>query len=101
MYKIPCRCEKTVYVGETWRKWKTRKKEHEIKLRLTSEDLKNGKLATAHDRMRKEDGGLARHSVECLSEVDWQNTTNVSKECSLRQRKVKEEIESLIKRDAL
>ena len=45
--------------------------------------------------MRKEDGGLARHSVECLSEVDWQNTKIVSKECTLRQRKVKEEIDSL------
>ena len=45
--------------------------------------------------MGKEDGGLARHSVNCLSEVDWKIQVIVNKECSLRQRKVKERIESL------
>ena len=39
-------------------------------MRLTNEDLKNGKLAVAKGRMEKDDGGLARHSVECVSEVD-------------------------------
>ena len=78
VYKIPCKCEKAVYVGETWRQLKTRKKEHESKVRLTNEDIKNGKLAAANERMGKEDGGLARHSVDCLSGVDWENTRVVA-----------------------
>ena len=54
---------------------KTReKKEHESKVRLTNVDRKNGKIATANERIGKEDGGFARHSVECVSEVDWENT---------------------------
>ncbi len=84
-----------MYIGETWRLLKTRRKEHESKVRLTKEDIENGRIAAANERMGKEDGGLARHSVNCLSEVDWKNTSIVSKECSLRQRKVKEGIESL------
>ena len=52
VYKIP-------YVGETWRLLKTRKKEHESKVRLTNEDIKNGNLTMANERMGKEDGGLA------------------------------------------
>ena len=39
--------------------------------------------------MGKEDG------VECLSEVNWENTKAMSKECDLRRRKVNERIESL------
>ena len=95
VYKIPCKCEKAVYVGETWRQLKTRKKEHESKVRLTNEDIKKGKLAAANERMGKEDGGLARHSVDCLSGVDWESTRVVANESDLRQRKVKEGIESL------
>ena len=95
VYRIPCKCEKAVYIGETWRLLKTRRKEHESKVRLTKEDIENGRIAAANERMGKEDGGLARHSVNCLSEVDWKNTSIVSKECSLRQRKMKEGIESL------
>ena len=74
---------------------KTRKKEHEGKVRLTNEDIKYGKLAAANERMGKENGGLARHSVDCLSRVDWENTRDVAHESGLRQRKVKEGIESL------
>ena len=95
VYKIPCKCEKAVYIGETWRQIKTRKKEHDSKVRFTNEDIKNGKLTAANERMGKEDGGLARHSVDCLSGVDWENTRVVAKENGLRQRKVKEGIESL------
>ena len=95
VYKIPCKCEKAVYIGETWRQLKTRKKEHENKVRLTNEDIKNGKLTAANERMKKEDGGLARHSVDCLSGVDWEKTRVVTNESGLRQRKVKEGIESL------
>ena len=98
VYKIPCKCEKAVYVGQTWRLLKTRKKEHESKVRLTNEDLKNGKIAAANETIKKEDGGLARHSLECVSEVDWENTKVVVKKCGLRPRKVKEGIESLRER---
>ena len=51
--------------------------EHESKVRLTKEDMENGRVAAANERMGKEDGGLARHSVNCLSEVDW-NTSIVT-----------------------
>ena len=95
VYKIPCKCEKAVYIGETWRQLKTRKKEHESKVRLTNEDLRNGRLAEVNERIGKEDGGLARHSVECLSGIDWEKTRVVMNEYGLRQRKVKEGIESL------
>ena len=43
MYKIPCTCQNGVYVGETWRLFQTRKKEHMDKVRLTNEDLHKGK----------------------------------------------------------
>ena len=66
-------------------------------MRLTNEDIKNGNLTMANERMGKEDGGLARHNVNCLSGVDWENTSVVAKESGLRQRKVKEGIESLRK----
>ena len=59
-------------------------------MRLTNKDRKNGMLARANERMGKEDGRLAGHSVECSREVDWENTKVVSKECGLRQGKVKE-----------
>lgn len=95
VYKIPCKCEKAVYVGETWRLLKTRRKEHESKVRLTNEDIENGDLAMAKERMGKEDGGLARHSVDCLSGIDWESMSVAAKECGLRQRRVKEGIESL------
>jgi hypothetical protein len=71
-----------VYVGETWRLLNTRKKEHQSKVRMTNEDIENGKLAAANERMGKEDGGLARHSVDCLSGVDLENISFVAKEKS-------------------
>ena len=49
-------------------------KEHESKVRLTHEDMKNGRLRAAKERMGKEDGGLARHSVDCKEGIDWKNT---------------------------
>jgi hypothetical protein len=70
-----------------------RKKEHESKVRLTNEDINNGRLTTAKERMGKEDGGLARHSVDCKKEIDWENTRILGVENRLRQRKVREGIE--------
>jgi hypothetical protein len=51
-----------------------RKKEHESKVRLTKEDMRNGRIAVAEERMGKEDGGLERHSIECTEEIDWEHT---------------------------
>ena len=72
-----------------------RKKEHESKVRLTKQDIKNGKLESAEQRMGKEDGGLARHSVKCKGEIEWEKAEVVAMEKGLRQRKAREGIESL------
>jgi hypothetical protein len=40
-----------VYIGETYQQFETRKKEHESKVRLTKQDIKNGKLESAEQRM--------------------------------------------------
>ena len=95
VYKIPCTCQNSVYVGETWRLFQTRKKEHMDKVRLTNEDLQKGNTLSAERRMGKEDGGLARHTVECQRNIDWTNAKVVATERGLRQRKLLEGIESL------
>ena len=56
VYKIPCKCNLAVI----WNK-----------VRLTSEDTRYGRLDAAEERMGTEDGGLARHSVDCRSVIDW------------------------------
>ena len=48
--------------------------------------------------MGKEDGRLARHSVDCGSGIDWGEARLVACECGLRQRKAREGIESLRER---
>ena len=45
--------------------------EHVSKVRLTKRDMVQGKLSSAEQRMGKEEGGLARHSVECTGNIDW------------------------------
>ena len=62
VYKIPCKCNKYSYTGETDRKWKTRRREHEDKVRLTKEDINAGNVESATKRMNEKDGGLAKHS---------------------------------------
>ena len=69
-----------MYVGETWRLFQTRKKEHMDKFRLTIEDLHKGNTLSAEKPMGKEDGGLARHTMECQSDVDWGNAEIVARE---------------------
>ena len=63
VYRIPCGCDEAVYVGETYRQFETRKKEHESKVRLTRQDIEKGRLDSAERTMGKEDGGLASHSI--------------------------------------
>ena len=50
--------------------WGTRKKEHMNKVRLTKADIENGNMESAERRMNDGDGGLARHSTECLLGID-------------------------------
>ena len=98
VYKIPCKCNKAVYVGETWRLFGTQRKEQESKVRLTGEDIRNGRLDAAREWMGKEDGGLARHSVDCGSGIDWGEARVVACEYGLQQRKAREGVESLRER---
>ena len=51
-------------VGETWRLFQTKKKHHMDKVRLTNEDLHKGNTLSAEKRTGKEDGGLARYTME-------------------------------------
>ena len=60
--------------------------------------MAQGKLSSTEQRMGKEDGGLARHSVECTGNSDWEGAKIVGRETVLRQRKVREGIESLHER---
>ena len=50
---------------------------------------------SAEKRMGKEDGGLARHPMECQNDADWENAKVITNEKGLRQRKVHKKIESL------
>ena len=99
VYNIPCKCEKFGYVGETERKWGTRKGEHEDKVRLTKTDVELGKKEAAEKRMNTGDGGLARHAVACESGINWDEAKIVGREQRWRQRKLLEGIESLRQKD--
>ena len=70
VYNIPCGCGKYSYTGETDRKWRTRKKEHMEKVRLTHDDITNGNMERATERMNTGDGGLAKHSVSCDQQIN-------------------------------
>ena len=51
VYNISCGFGKYLYTRETDRKWKTTRKEHVDKVRLTQEDIANGNIERATDRM--------------------------------------------------
>ena len=85
-------------MGETWPLLQTRKKEHMDKVRLTNEDPRKGNTLSAEKRVAKEDGGLARHTMECQSGVDWENAEIIARERGLTQRKILEGIDSLRRR---
>ena len=65
VYQSPCKSKDSVYVGETYRMFKTRKKEHEAKSRLTKRDIEDGNIESVERRMGKEDWGHAKHSTQC------------------------------------
>ena len=71
VYNIPCKCGKYSYTGETDRKFETRKKEHQDKVRLTRGDMEDERYDRAENRMNSGDGGLARHAVTCGQDIDW------------------------------
>ena len=61
--------------------------------------LHKGNTLSAEKRRGKEDGGLARHTTECQSDVDWGNAEIVERERGFKkQRKILEGIESLRQR---
>jgi hypothetical protein len=95
VYNIPCRCEKFTYVGETDRKWATRKKEHQDKVRLTKNDMQNGNIERATTRMNDRDGGLAKHATSCEQEIMWEQSRIIGREENWTQRKLLEGIETL------
>ena len=70
VYNIPCGCRKFSYTGETDSKWKTRKKEHMDKVRLTKEDIKNGNKTKATERINtgeqkiKWEGAMMKNEAE-------------------------------------
>ena len=65
---------------------------------MTGEDIRNGRLDALRERTEKEDGGLARHSVDCGSGIEWGEARDVACEFGLRQRKAREGMESLRER---
>ena len=80
VYNIPCKCGKFSYTGETDRMFKTRKKEHEDKVRLTKGDVEAGRKELADNRMNTSDGGLAKHAVACGKDIDRQGERMDAKE---------------------
>ena len=94
VYSIPCKCEKNIYVVETYRMFETRKKEHEAKIRLTKKDIEDGSIESAEIRMGKEDGGIARHSTQYSKDIDWKKSKVICTEKGFEQRKVREGVES-------
>ena len=69
-----------------------------IKLQICKKKIIIKITISAKKRMGKEDGGLARHTMECQRCVDWENVEIVTRERGLKQRKVLEGIESLQQR---
>ena len=94
-YNIPCKCDKYAYNGETKRKWRSREKEHQDKVRLTLEDIQKGDTESAERRMNAGDGGLAKHSVECPNDINWEAAKITGRESGTMQRKMLEGVESL------
>ena len=83
------------YSGETDRMWRTRKGEHEAKVRLTKVDIDNGNIESATKRMNSGDGGLAKHSSECRHLVAWDFAKIVGREKNATKRKILEGVVSL------
>ena len=90
LYHIPCKFIMYTYNRETHRKWCSRCKEQEDKVRLTKQDLKEGKVESSEARMNINNNGLARHAATCTDEIDWKNARIIGREKSLNQTKYPE-----------
>ena len=95
VYNIPCKCDRYTYTGETCRKWSTRRKEHQSKVRLTKRDIEEGNTVRAEQRMNENDGGLARHSTVCQQGIDWERARIIGREKGWTQRKMLEGVETV------
>ena len=100
VYDIPCKCRKHGYTGETDRKWESREKEHQDKVRLTKQDIEEGDMERATRRMNEGDRGLAKHSFTCPYGIDWEGAKIVGRETRWTQRKFLEGIETLRQKNA-
>ena len=50
----PCSCGECTYIGETHRKWETRRMEHQNKVRLTNADIAEGNIERETERITNE-----------------------------------------------
>ena len=55
-YRIPCHCQHSLYVGETWRLFQTRKNEHISKVRLTNRDMAQENYPLPNNEWEKKTG---------------------------------------------
>jgi hypothetical protein len=95
VYNVPCSCGEYTYTGETYRKWETRRKEHQDKVRLTNADIAAGNIERATERMNEQDGGLAKHSTECGEGINWEGSRIMGRENGRTQRKMLEGVETI------
>ena len=65
------------------------------KVRLTNDDINNGNMERATERMNTGDGGLAKHSTTCDKQINWTEAKIVGRETKTAQRKFLEGIMTL------
>ena len=70
VYNVPSYCEDHAYIGETDRMWGTRQGEHKDKVRLTVQDIEDGRVESAQRRMNAEDSGLAKDASVCSARIN-------------------------------
>ena len=49
----------------------SRRKEHQVKVRLTDSDIASGNIKRSTERINEQDGGLAKHSTGCREGINW------------------------------
>ena len=68
------------------------------KVRLTQQDIANGNIDRATERMNTGDGGLAKHNNTCQQTIDWNGAKIVGREAKTTQRKFLEGVMTLKER---
>ena len=94
VYKIPSGCGKFEYIGEIERKWASRKKEHQDKVKQTQKDMAENNREQAEKRMNTGDGGLAKPDKTCFNNIQWQESCIIAKESNTPKRKFLESLET-------